>query len=90
MKNQNEKWILALTLLFESCKPLTFDSLITKEKLEIRNRNISQHTFYCKYVQDNISKGIEVLSFDDWNQTDVRIDQKEILKISDYINKSFE
>lgn len=67
-KNQNlEKWTQALTLLFEACKPLTFDCILTKEEVQARDSNIERHTFYCEHVKGAIEDGVEPLSFDNWN-----------------------
>lgn len=67
-----EKWTQSLTLLFEACRPLTFDCILTKEEIEARNADIERHTFYCLHVQGAIEDGVEPLSWDDWSDKESR------------------
>ena len=46
---------------------MTFDSLLTKEEIEVRNANIERHTFYCLHVKGAIEDGVEPLSWDEWS-----------------------
>jgi len=62
-----EKWTQALILLFEACRPLTFDCRLTKEQIDARNSNIERHTFYCLHVKGAIEDGVEPLSWDVWS-----------------------
>ncbi len=67
-----EKWTQALALLFEACRPLTFDCRLTKEEVEARNSNIERHTFYCLHVKGAIEDGVEPLSWDEWSDKEKR------------------
>lgn len=68
----SERWFQALALLFQACEPLTHDCTLTPEEVEVRNRNIERHTFYCIHVKMAIEYGVEPLSWDDWNDTEKR------------------
>lgn len=92
-----EKWTQSLALLFEACRPLTFDCRLTKEEIEARNADIERHTFYCLHVQGAIEDGVEPLSWDEWSEKELsfnveatayssKITKEEIQNIVDDVN----
>jgi hypothetical protein len=75
LKNQAknlEKWTQALTLLFEACRPLTFDCENTKEEIQARDETIFNHILYCEHVKGAIEDGVEPLSWDVWSDKATR------------------
>jgi hypothetical protein len=79
------KWTQALNLLFEACRPLTFDCILTKEEIAVRDENVYNHVLYCEHVKVAIEDGVEPLSFDEWSDRAKRFDvsaQVRLVKIT--------
>ena len=63
----NEKWLQALSILFQACQPLTYDCKLTADEVKDRSLKIEKRTFYCLHVKMAIEDGVEPLSWEEWS-----------------------
>lgn len=101
MKESLEKWTQALTLLFETARPLTFDCMRTKEEAKALDKSVFDHILYCEHVKGAIEDGVEPLSWDDWSSKaasfkikafarPARITPEDMQQFADDLTKMFE
>ena len=64
---EQDKWVIALALLFRACEPMTHDCLRTKQEREVLEDDIVDHVSYCLHVKDYLERDEEPLSWDDWS-----------------------
>jgi hypothetical protein len=62
------KWLDALNLLFEACKPLTNPCDMNPEDREKTVNSIEHRAFYCLHVKLALQDGVQPLTFAAWSE----------------------
>ena len=84
-----EIWLQSLGLLFNACKPLTYDCDRTDNEQKLLFDDIENHSYYCQSVKDDIDNGRRPKTLDEWNRKNCTVEEAVVKPIANIDIRGF-